>query len=137
MDRGPLRDDLPSRFPLRRLDVADAVERATLPPQPARACRRRRLMRMSTSLALQLYSLRRETGIDPEGTLRLVPTLGFEGVELVGTYGWPAERWNQLLRETKLQVVAAHAGLESLEKDWAAQVQFKRAVRNRRLVVPS
>ena len=86
-------------------------------------------------LYLQLYSLRHETAADPEGTLRRVPGLGFDGVELIGNYGWPADRWRALLAETGLTVVAAHTGLESLEKDPASHVAFNRALGNDRLVV--
>ena len=86
-------------------------------------------------LFLQLYSLRHETAVDPEGTLRRVPGLGFDGVELIGNYGWSADRWRELLAETGLTVVAAHAGLESLEKDLDSHLEFNRALGNRRLVV--
>ena len=88
-------------------------------------------------LAIQLHSLRRETATDAEGTVRRVPSLGFDGVELAGTYGWPAEKWSRFLRETKLHVVGAHVGLEALENEWEAQVAFQRAVQNHRLVVPA
>ncbi len=86
-------------------------------------------------LYLQLYSLRHETAADPEGTLRRVPGLGFDGVEMIGSYGWPADRWRALLAETGLSVVAAHAGLETLEKDFGSHLAFYRALGARRLVV--
>ena len=86
-------------------------------------------------LYLQLYSLRHETAADPEATLRRVPGLGFDGVELIGNYGWPTDRWRELLAETGLTVVGAHVGLESLEKDPGSHVEFNRALGNRRLVV--
>ena len=92
---------------------------------------------MKHPLALQLYSLRREATMDAEGTVRRVPSLGFEGVELAGTYGWPAEKWKQLLAETRLQVVAAHVGLEPLENEWPVHAEFQRAVQNRRIIVPA
>ena len=87
------------------------------------------------SLYLQLYSLRHETAADAEGTLRRVPGLGFDGVELAGTYGWPADRWQALLAATNLTVIAAHVGLDSLEKDLASHLHFYQALGTRRLVV--
>ena len=87
------------------------------------------------SLYLQLYSLRHETAADAEGTVRRVPGLGFDGVELVGTYGWPADRWRALLDETGLKVIAAHVGLDTLEKDLPSHLTFYRALGTRRLVV--
>lgn len=84
-------------------------------------------------LALQLYSLRRETADDPDKTVRCVPSLGYDAVELAGTYGWPAEKWKQLLAETKLSVVGAHCPLDQIK----TQMPFHRAIGNPRLIVPS
>jgi hypothetical protein len=92
---------------------------------------------MPNSLALQLYSLRHETATDPEGIVRRVPTLGFDSVEIAGTYGWSAEQWTKILAEARLRVVGAHVGLEALEKEWDAQTRFQRAIGNKRLVIPS
>ena len=88
-------------------------------------------------LFLQLYSLRRETSADAEGTLRLVRSLGYDGVELAGDYGWSADRWRELLDETRLAAVAAHAGLESLETALATRLDFCRALGISRLMVPA
>lgn len=88
-------------------------------------------------LYLQLYSLRRETSADAEGTLRLVRSLGYDGVELAGDYGWTADKWRALLDETRLAAVAAHAGLESLENGAPEKLDFYRALEISRLVVPA
>ena len=88
-------------------------------------------------LFLQLYSLRHEIAADAEGTIRRVAGLGFDGVELAGDYGWPASRWQALLAEAELSVVAAHAGLEALEADLPARVEFARALGTNTLVVPA
>jgi sugar phosphate isomerase/epimerase len=88
-------------------------------------------------LALQLYSLRHETATDPEGIVRCVPSLGFDSVEIAGTYGWSADEWKKMLAETKLAVVGAHVRLEALETEWGAQTTFQRAIGNQRLVIPS
>ena len=92
---------------------------------------------MPTTVALQLYSLRHETAGDPEAIVRRVPSLGFDSVETAGTYGWPADQWQKILMETKLQVISAHVRLEALQMDWDAQTGFQRAIGNQRLVVPS
>jgi sugar phosphate isomerase/epimerase len=92
---------------------------------------------MPSSLALQLHSLRREIASAPETVIRRVPLLGFDGVETAGTYGWSANQWNEILAETKLQVVGAHIGLEHLESEWGKQTEFQRAIGNSRIVVPS
>ena len=86
-------------------------------------------------LSLQLHSLRREAAVDAEGTVRQVPSLGFDGVELVGDYGWSGERWQALLAETGLSVVGAHTSLEALEEGLAARLTFWRALGTRQAVV--
>jgi len=92
---------------------------------------------MQRSLVLQLHSVRHEAASDPEGIVRQVPSLGFDSVEMAGTYGWSIEYWKKILTETKLLVVGAHVGLEALEKEWDTQTAFQRAIGNQRLVVPS
>ncbi len=88
-------------------------------------------------LFLQLYSLRHEIAADAEGTIRRVAALGFDGVELAGDYGWPAARWQAVLAEADLGVVAMHAGLEALEADPSARVAFAREVGTNTFVVPA
>ncbi len=90
----------------------------------------------SSDLYLQLYSLRHEAADDPEKVVRMVPQLGFNGVELAGDYGWTAERWRSLLDQTGLRVVSSHQGLEALENNLAKRVAFHRALGTSRLVVP-
>ena len=91
---------------------------------------------MPNSLALQLHSLRHEAATNTEDVVRSVPSLGFDAVETAGGYGWSADRWKNILAETKLRIVSAHVGLETLETEWDEQTKFQRAVGNRRLVVP-
>ncbi len=88
---------------------------------------------MNLALALQLYSLRRETAGNADAIVRQVPALGYDGVELAGTYGWSAEQWRKILSETALTVVGAHHRLDELE----GAFDFHRALGNHRLIVPS
>jgi sugar phosphate isomerase/epimerase len=91
----------------------------------------------SPRLSLQLYSLRRETSADAEATVRQVPQLGYDSVELAGDYGWDARKWRSVLDETSLAVVGAHVSLAALEKELAALVGFHKTIGNTRLIVPS
>ncbi len=88
-------------------------------------------------LFLQMYSLRHEIAADPEGTIRRVAGLGFDGVELAGDYGWPASRWQTVLGEAELMVVSAHSGLEALEADLPTRIKFARAIGTNTLIVPA
>ncbi len=92
---------------------------------------------MKPSLYLQLWSLRHSTSTDAEGSLRQVKGLGYDGVELAGDYGWDAAKWRTLLDETGLEAIAAHTGLDDLEKDFAAKAAFYREVGIGRVVIPS
>ena len=86
-------------------------------------------------LGLQLYSLRREFDADAEGTLRQVRGLGYEYIELAGTYGWSAERWNELLKETGLKVAGAHIGEPELTTHLDKTLEFQQAIGNHRFIV--
>ncbi|MDP9290862.1 MAG: sugar phosphate isomerase/epimerase [Verrucomicrobiota bacterium] len=86
---------------------------------------------------MQLYSLRREAETDPEGTLKKIRSLGYDGVELAGDYDWPAEKWRTLLSKNGLQVIAAHLDLDTLEKNLKAQLAFHEEIENELLVVSS
>ena len=92
---------------------------------------------MKSSLYLQLWSLRHATSTDPEGALRQVKSLGYDGVELAGEYGWTADKWRSVLDATGLKAISAHVGLDALESDLATKIAFHRALGIDRLVVPS
>ena len=87
-------------------------------------------------LGIQLYSLRREFAADAEGTLRQIRSLGFDHIELAGTYDWSADRWKALLAETGLKVVGAHLGPKELAENLPAQIAFQQAVGNHRYILP-
>ena len=91
----------------------------------------------SPLLYLQLWSLRQETATDPAATVRQVRTLGYDGVELAGDYGWSADQWRELLAETGLSVISAHTSLNALESDLTKTLDFHRALGCGRLAVSS
>lgn len=91
---------------------------------------------MKPSLALQLYSLRRETAADPEATLRRVTSLGYDAVELAGDYGWPAAKWRDILAETKLAVVGVHSRYETFTGNLDTPLKFARDIGCPRLIIP-
>ncbi len=92
---------------------------------------------MKSSLYLQLWSLRHSTSTNAAGALRQIKSLGYDGVELAGDYGWTADQWRAVLDETGLRAIAAHVGLDALENDFAKKAAFHRALGMSRLVVPS
>ena len=90
-----------------------------------------------SALYLQLWSLRHFASRDAEGALRRVKSLGYDGVELAGDYGWTADKWRAVLDDTGLRAISAHLGLDALEADLPAKIVFHRALSIERLVVPA
>ncbi len=88
-------------------------------------------------VALQLYSVRDDCAKDFAGTVRRVAEMGYEGVELAGTYGWSAADVRNLLDDNGLACAGAHVGLGSLQGDQLEQtVEYHLIVGARFLIVP-
>lgn len=68
-------------------------------------------------VGLQLYSLRDQFNRDVPGTLDKVKGLGFELVELAGTYGLSPEAFAQQLAARGLKPIAAHFPYERYRDD--------------------
>lgn len=68
-------------------------------------------------IALQVYTVRDDAAADFAGTMRKVKQMGYDGVELAGTYGMTAVEAKKILDDTGLELVSAHVGLELLEDD--------------------
>lgn len=91
----------------------------------------------ASKLFVQLWSLRRETASDARAVLSQLKDWGYDGVELAGDYGWPAEEWREVLAASGLEVVGAHVGLADLESKLHQHITFQQTIGNSRLVVPS
>jgi sugar phosphate isomerase/epimerase len=66
-------------------------------------------------IALELYTVRDETGRDFSGTLRRVAQIGYAGVEFAGYGGLTSKEMSALLAETGLRAVATHLGIDALQ----------------------
>src|SRR4051812_21586949 len=64
--------------------------------------------RVMARIGLQLYTVRDALAADPEGTLRTVAELGYDGVELFGDFGETV-----LLDELGLAVAGRHIGFDA------------------------
>ncbi len=87
-------------------------------------------------IALQMYTLRDDAQRDFAGTLRKVAELGFQGVELAGTGGMGAGELRHLLRELGLEVAGSHVGLDQLENNLEAAIEYNLEIQNRFIVCP-
>lgn len=63
---------------------------------------------MALPLGIQLFSVRDFMEKDPEGTLRELGKMGYDGVELCGLYGLGAEDFAKICAESSLRAVSAH-----------------------------
>ena len=66
-------------------------------------------------VALELYTVRDETGRDFAGTLRRVAQMGYAGVEFAGYGNLSSQEMSALLAETRLRVAGTHLGLDALQ----------------------
>jgi sugar phosphate isomerase/epimerase len=61
-------------------------------------------------ISIQLYTLRRIIGNDPEPVLRALHRIGYRKVELAGTYGLTAAAFRRILDRTGIRATSAHVG---------------------------
>src|SRR5947199_6021878 len=87
-------------------------------------------------IALQMYTLRNETARDFAGTLREVAKIGYAGVELAGTGGLSAVELRRLLDDLNLRAAGSHTGLDALEGDLNAALDFTQAIGSQFVVCP-
>ena len=73
------------------------------------------------SVALQLYTVRDFAAKDVPGTLKEVKAMGYDYVELAGTYDLETAVYRKLLDDAGLQAVSAHLGLRDFESGAAAK----------------
>lgn len=88
------------------------------------------------AIGLQLYSLREHFKKDIPGTLAKVRNLGFENVELAGTYDKKPDELAAMLKKAKLAPRAAHFPFERLRDDLPGAVTDAKALGVGFLVCP-
>ncbi len=69
------------------------------------------------SVAIQLYSIRRELAADFEGTLAAVAAMGYEGVEFAGLHDHSYEEVKALCEKYGLTPVSSHIQVRFIEDD--------------------
>ena len=68
-------------------------------------------------IALQVYSVRDDAAADFAGTMEKLKAMGYDGVELAGTYGMTAVECKKILDQVGLELVSAHVNIDLLEDD--------------------
>jgi len=87
-------------------------------------------------IAVQLYTLRDDAAKDFPAVLRQVAGLGYAGVELAGAHGMAAPDLRRLLDDLGLKVAGSHTGIEQLEADLNAVLEYNETIGNRWVVCP-
>ena len=89
------------------------------------------------SVALQLYSVRKECAQDLAGTLAAVAKMGYQAVEFAGYHGRDARQLRTLLDDSGLKCCGTHIRFETLQGDeFLKTVEFNKILGNRFLIVP-
>ncbi|MBM7703532.1 sugar phosphate isomerase/epimerase family protein [Metabacillus iocasae] len=87
-------------------------------------------------IALQLYTLRKETEQDFIGTLEKVAALGYEGVEFAGYGGLEASELKRVLDRLELKAVSSHVSIEELEENLDQVIEYQQGIGSTYIVCP-
>ena len=88
-------------------------------------------------IGVQLYSVRKICGKDPEGTIAAIAKMGYNGVEFAGYYGKKAEDLKKILDKNGLKCCGTHTRLNTLQGDQLKKtVEFNKILGNPYLIVP-
>jgi len=89
-----------------------------------------------TFVALQLYTIRDFANEDTAGTLRKVKEMGYDYVELAGTYGLNFSEMRELLDEIGLTAVSAHVQFDALREDLTGTVSAYKKLGCEYIIIP-
>ncbi len=88
-------------------------------------------------IALQVFSVRKESAGDLPRTLKAVAEMGYEGVEFAGYHGHSAMQIRQMLDDLGLKMPGSHLSLKLLLGDELKRtIEFEQTLGNQNLVVP-
>lgn len=87
-------------------------------------------------LSVQLYTVRDRMNTDASSTLKRLKAMGFERVELAGTYGMAASEFRSVLDDAGLMVSGSHLGLDALEGDIGAVIADHEVLGCKRVILP-
>ena len=85
---------------------------------------------------IQLYSLRDVTEKNFEGALEAVSKMGYKMVESAGFFGRSAKEVRTLLDKYGLELCSTHTGIDLLEKDFDATLEYHIALGCTELIIP-
>jgi len=87
-------------------------------------------------IALQMYTIRDFANNDLGRTLDQVKAMGYDAVELAGTYGLGAEEFKKHLDAAGLEAASAHVSIAAFKEDAAGTVALYKALGCRLVSIP-
>jgi len=87
-------------------------------------------------VALAVYTVRDEAEKDFIGTIKRITRIGYEGIEIGDVYGVKASELKNLLDSLGLKVAGRHIGIDILEKDLEATIEYDLEIGNKNIVCP-
>lgn len=87
-------------------------------------------------VAVQMYSVREEAERDFKGVIKKIKDMGYNGVELAGTYGIAPEDVRDIIKNAGLEPVSAHVPYEELISDMGAAVDKYKLIGCSYIAVP-
>ena len=91
---------------------------------------------MDLMVAVQLYTLRDETSRDFAGTLEKVAEIGYKGVEFAGYGDMNSGKMKTLLDRLGLKAAGSHVGIDLLDKELDAVIDYSLEIGNTYIVCP-
>jgi len=88
-------------------------------------------------VALQLYTVRDFATKDLSGTLSQIKAMGYDAVELAGTYGLETSDFKKHLDDAGLKAISAHVSIDAFEADISGTVAQYKALGCRLVSIPS
>lgn len=83
---------------------------------------------MALPIGIQIYSVRDYAERDFVGTLKALKEMGYDYVELAGTYGMASKDIRKALREAKIKPIAAHFQMHDVGEDFLSFVAMYKAI---------
>ncbi|HUU31723.1 MAG TPA: sugar phosphate isomerase/epimerase [Phycisphaerae bacterium] len=88
------------------------------------------------TVAMQMYTLRKEAEADYPGTLEQVAKIGYPAAQVSGLYRWKAREIRKVMDDLGLGSAGTHVALEMLEKDFNAAVDMVKDLGTEWAIVP-
>ncbi len=87
-------------------------------------------------VAVQVYSVRDYAEKDFKGTMQKIKDMGYDGVELAGTYGMTGTEVSAVLKEIGLTPVSAHVPFSELTEDLVGTVKKYKDIGVSHIAIP-